>query len=286
MDRRAFLTATGLTATGLAAGSLALPERLLADPYAPLPRLAARPSPIRIRGRVTGAGRGLGGVRISDGLSVVRTTSDGSYTLVSDATQPFVFVSTPAGWQPTRNPSGTARFYLPIAPSAAEQRADFVLVPRAGDAKHTLLVLADPQTENRYETGLLHAETVPDVQETIRALGDRVVAGVACGDIMFDDLTLFPEWERAVQRMGAPFYQVIGNHDLDFDSMTDEGASKTYGEHFGPTAYSFDMGAVHYVVLDNVFWHGAGYLGYIDARQLAWMAADLATIERGLEIRD
>jgi len=276
MDRRAFLTSTGLVA-----GALALPDRLMADPYAPLPRLAGASAPVRIRGRVTGAGKAIAGVRVSDGLSVVRTATDGSYTLVSDAAQPFVFVSTPSGWQPARNPSGTARFYQPIAPGASEQRADFALVPRPGDARHTLLVLADPQTENRFETDLLHAQTVPDVQETIRALGDRAVAGVACGDIMFDDLTLFPEWERAVERMGVPFYQVLGNHDLDFDSRTDEGASKTYGEHFGPTAYSFDLGAVHYVVVDDVFWHGAGYLGYVDARQLAWMAADLATVEPG-----
>lgn len=276
MDRRDFLTAAGL-----AASALALPDRLLADPYAPLPRFDPAATPVRIRGRVTGGGRGRAGVRVSDGLSVVRTAADGSYTLISDSTQPFVFVSTPAGWQPARNASGTARFYQPIAPGATEQRADFALVPRPGDAKHTLLVLADPQTENRFETELMHAETVPDVQGTIRDLGDRVVAGVACGDIMFDDLSLFPEWERAVECMGVPFYQVLGNHDLDFDARTDEGASLTYGAHFGPTAYSFDMGAVHYVVLDNVFWHGAGYLGYVDARQLAWMAADLATVERG-----
>lgn len=276
MDRRAFLASTGI-----AAGALALPDRLLADPYAPLPPLLHAAPPIRIRGRVTGNGRALSGVRVSDGLSVVATAADGSYTLISDAAQPFVFVSTPAGWQPARNASGTARFYRPLVPGTAEQRADFALVPRPGDAKHTLLVLADPQTENRYETDLMHAETVPDVIETLRGLGDRVVAGVACGDIMFDDLTLYPEWERAVQRMGVPFYQVIGNHDLDFAARTDELAAETYGKHFGPTAYSFDMGAVHYIVVDDVFWHGAGYLGYVDARQLAWMAADLATVERG-----
>jgi C terminal of Calcineurin-like phosphoesterase/Calcineurin-like phosphoesterase len=84
-----------------------------------------------------------------------------------------------------------------------------------------------------------------------------------------------------VQRMGVPFYQVIGNHDLDYASRTAEGASATYRQHFGPTAYSMDIGAIHYIVLDNVFWHGDGYIGYIDATQLNWMAADLATVERG-----
>jgi 3',5'-cyclic AMP phosphodiesterase CpdA len=38
---------------------------------------------------------------------------------------------------------------------------------------------------------------------------------------------------------------------------------------------------VHYVVLHDVFWHGAGYVGYLGADQLAWLAADLARVERG-----
>jgi predicted phosphodiesterase len=276
MHRRDFLIGSGLSL-----GALSLPERLLADPYAPLPRLSPSGTAIRIRGRVTGNGRPLSGVRVSDGLSVVQTGSDGRYTLVSDSAQPFVFVSTPSGWQPARNPTGTARFYQPIVSDMAEQRADFALEARANDKSHSLLVLADPQTEVKYETDLLHAETVPDVVQTVQRLGERAVVGIACGDIMFDNLDLYPEYERAVQRMGVPFYQVIGNHDLDFASRTTEGAIKTFSGLFGPQAYSFDLGAVRYIVLNNVFWHGAGYVGYVDGRQLAWMANDLATLEKG-----
>ncbi|MCC6243420.1 MAG: calcineurin-like phosphoesterase C-terminal domain-containing protein [Gemmatimonadaceae bacterium] len=276
MHRRDFLRRSGITF-----GALAVPDQLLRDPYAPLVSAPSASPPIRVRGRVSGDGRGLPRVRVSDGRTVVLTDSDGQYTHVGDPSQPFVFVSTPAGWQPARNQTGTTRFYHPLDPTVSEQTAHFALTTRAGDAKHSLLVLADPQTENRRETDLLHAETVPDVLKTTLALGDRAVLGVACGDIMFDDLSLYPEWERAVQRMGVPFYQVIGNHDLDFASRTAEGASATYRRHFGPTAYSFDVGLIHYVVLDNVFWHGDGYIGYIDATQLAWMTADLATLERG-----
>lgn len=278
MDRRHFLRTAGLSLAGLS-----LADRLLADPYAPIATRLLVPRPVRVRGRVTGGGRPLANVRVSDGVQVVRTGTDGRYTLVTDAANPFVFVGTPAGWQPPRTANGIARFFQPIT-AAAEQEASFALEPRPGDAKHSLLVLADPQTQDTYETGLLHAETVPDVQRTVQGLGERAVVGVVCGDIMFDDLSLYPEWERAVQRMGVPFHQVIGNHDLDFASRTDEGASATFRSRFGPTHYSFDLGAVHYVVLDNVFWHGAGYLGYLDQRQLDWLAADLAGVERGATV--
>ena len=278
MHRRDFLAGSAA-----ALGALALPERLLADPYAPLPTSPRAPRPVRLRGRVTGDGRPLANVRVSDGRSVVRTGADGRYVLVSDGTTPFVFVSTPAGWQAPRDARGIPRFWAPIG-EGAEQEASFALVPRPGDTRHTVLVLADPQTQDSYETGLLHAETVPDVVRTVQGLGDRTVLGVACGDIMFDDLALYPEWERAVTRMGVPFLQVIGNHDLDFASRTAEGASATFRGRFGPTYHSFDMGAVHYVVLENVFWHGAGYLGYLDQRQLDWLAADLQGVERGAPV--
>jgi hypothetical protein len=125
---------------------------------------------------------------------------------------------------------------------------------------------------------------VLSVLETVRALGDVPLFGVACGDIMYDDLTLYPEYERAVTRMALSFYQMIGNHDLVFTERTSEGAAATFEEHFGPTWYSFDRGAVHYVVLDDVFWHGAGYIGCLGDRQLAWLSADLVTVEPGAPV--
>jgi hypothetical protein len=58
-------------------------------------------------------------------------------------------------------------------------------------------------------------------------------------------------------------------------------STATFERHFGPTYYSVDRGEVHYVVLDDVLWHGSGYIGYADDAQLAWLAADLARVEAG-----
>jgi hypothetical protein len=283
MDRRRFLRLSGLAAGALALPAPALAERIVRDPYARLPGLGAPRAPVRVTGRVHVDGKGVGGVRVSDGISVVRSRPDGRYTLLADPLQSFVMVSTPAGHTPARNPSGTVRFYEPLGTSA-EQRVDFRLQRTADDAHHALLVLADPQTRDARDMGHFHAESVPSVIETVRTLGETPVFGVACGDIMFDDLELYPEYERAVSRMGIPCYQVIGNHDLEFAERTSEASARTFEHHFGPTWYSFDRGAVHYVVLDNVFWHGAGYIGYLGDRQLAWLAADLATVESGAPV--
>ena len=34
-------------------------------------------------------------------------------------------------------------------------------------------------------------------------------------------------------------------------------------------------------MLDNVFWHGKGYIGYLTDDQLNWLTQDLALIESG-----
>ena len=128
---------------------------------------------------------------------------------------------------------------------------------------------------------LFHAQTVPDLRDTIRGLGDVPLFGVTDGDIMYDDLTMYTDYERAVQGLGIPFAQVVGNHDLDLTTDRDEASTATFQRHFGPTWYSFDRGQVHYVVLDDVFYYGGGYLGYIADEQLRWLAADLARVERG-----
>jgi hypothetical protein len=280
MERRTFVRQGAVAAAALALpGLLADPDRPLA-PLAPLRRGAA---PVRVRGRVLAGDRGLPGVTVTDGVSVTVTDRGGAYTLIADGAQPWVSVSLPAGYRIPTGPAGTAAFFQPLRRDGrGEMSAVFTLQPLAGgDAAHGFLVLADPQTQNAFEVARFHQETVPDVRATVDATGAVPMFGVGCGDLMFDDLTLMPEYERAVRGMGIPFFQVIGNHDLVFDTPSDERSSATFERHFGPTYYSFDRGDIHYVVLDDVFWYGSGYLGYLSERQQLWLRADLARIERG-----
>jgi hypothetical protein len=269
-----------------AAGALLLPERILADPYAPFSRAPvgqAAPPPVRIRGRVSAGGRGLSGVAVTDGLAVVTTRPDGTYELVSDLSRDFVYVSVPAGHRVPIHPYGTARFYRRVSPgSNGGMLASWTFEPTHGDDDHhAVLVLADPQTQDEEEMGRFHEQTVPDVRATLAGLDTGDVLGIACGDIMYDNLELYPQYERAVGRMGIPFYQVVGNHDLDQESATDLGSTTTFSSHFGPRYYSFDRGAAHYVILDDVHWQDDAYRGYLDDEQLRWLGNDLTHVEAG-----
>jgi len=188
-----------------------------------------------------------------------------------------------------RHETGTARFYRALDPGDGDTvsvRFDLQLLERS-DEERAFLMLADPQTGVEDEMKELHAQAVPDVWETVRALGDQPMFGG--GDLVFDNLSLFSGYGRAVQKMDIPFVQVVGNHDLNFDAPADPGSTATYRRHFGPEYYSFDRGAVHYVVLDDVYWPGSDgfgntnddYLGHLDAMQLAWLEQDLDLVEAG-----
>jgi hypothetical protein len=219
-------------------------------------------------------------VAVSDGLRVVNTQDDGTFEFLSNGSMPFVFLSLPSGFNIPMNPGGTARFYEPVpdAGDTMEVRWELTRSDLMND-QHGFVLLADPQTLDDSDMRRFHEETVPDIQATLRGM-DGMFA-VACGDIMYDKLDLFPGYVSAIQKIGVPGFQVLGNHDVETLAQTDEEAAATFMTYFGPTYYSFNRGEVHYVVLDDVFWHGNGYIGYIEQAQLDWLQQDLASIETG-----
>ncbi|NNE69561.1 MAG: hypothetical protein HKN29_04265 [Rhodothermales bacterium] len=264
------------------AGLWLAPEAILADPYRPAAGLRPYGAPVRIRGRVTGDGRALAGVAVSDGYDVTTTDAEGAFELLSSDRQRFVFASVPSGHRIPTADNGIASFYHRIqAGRDGEMRANFAFVSGSDDVNHAFLAVGDTQTQTDFEMDRFHAESIPDMGRTASLLAGRAAFGIAVGDIMFDDLSLFPRYEQGVGRVGIPFFQAVGNHDLDMDAGVDPDSIKTFERRFGPTYYSFDRGEVHYVVLDDVFWHSAGYIGHLDAEQLHWLGRDLDLVEDG-----
>lgn len=276
-SRRMFLRQAGFTTA-----SLLMAERIMADPYHPLTTLLPMANHVRIRGVVRSRGRGVPSVAVTDGRSVVRTNADGTFDIKSTSLQEFVSISLPSGYSISKSVSGTALFYQAITPGPnGEMTAQFDIAQLAvPDTRHAFFQLADPQTLDDADISRFRHETVPDVSMMARELDAQPMFGVACGDILYDRLEYFPEYEKAVKEMGMAFFQVIGNHDVDIAARTDEASAATFRKTFGPTYYSFNRGEIHYVVLDDVFWYG-GYMGYFDQAQLDWLQADLSFIEKG-----
>lgn len=279
-NRREFIKTIGLTTSGIAGfGGSIFAKTSRKKSFSP-----SIFSPIRIRGRVTTGGTGLYRVVVSDGKSVAITNSSGEFELNSSTDREFVFVTIPAGFQIKKLANGSADFFKKIDKTKTDQNLYFDLDKiSTSDENHHFLLLSDTQIQNDYEANQLLTVAAPDVKKTIQAINDLNIFGIGCGDLVFDRFELFKEYNQSIQLYDVPFFQVIGNHDMDFGVRSDEWSNQTFKGHFGPTYYSWNRGEVHYVVLDDVFYLGTSskYIGYIPEEQLAWLEQDLAQVEKG-----
>jgi hypothetical protein len=236
-----------------------------------------------VKGKILSAGKPVAGVVVSDGYAVTVTDKKGTYSIPSHPNAEFVFMSIPAGYS-IPNDKGLARFYKPLKKSSPAQSFDFELQKSSqDDTRHALIVWADTQMVKDKDAETLIKVSAPDTAAMVRSLGNIPVHGVTVGDLVHDRFDLFDDYAKAVEVTGIPFFQAIGNHDMDYAARTDEHSQNQYKSLFGPSYYSFNRGKIHYVVLDDVFFLGKGhnYIGYITENQLQWLEQDLKHVSAG-----
>ncbi|WP_321345300.1 calcineurin-like phosphoesterase family protein [uncultured Draconibacterium sp.] len=235
--------------------------------------------PIVFKGKVTCKGLGIAGVMVSDGVSVTQTDNKGEYLLTGNRNSEFVFLSSPAGYTvPVEN--SVPQFFHRINQDG-KNTIDFQLIPAdTDDTQHRFIVWADPQIKSVKEAQQAR-EVVGDLKKLIDRKGSSVFHGMGCGDIVGDNPILFDSTKTMLSDLGIPFYQSIGNHDLQYSNRSNESAAEMFKKHFGPDYYSFNRGDIHYVVLNDVFYIGRDYfyIGYIPETQLAWLEKDLALVD-------
>lgn len=236
----------------------------------------------KLKGRVLGNGKGLANVVISDGYSVVATNHDGEYELEPHGDAVALFVSTPAGYEFLQK-QNIVRHYFLLSEIRDRKKVNFDLKPlNVNDDDHSFIIWADPQVKNQSDVNKMMSNSVPDVQRLLRANTDALFHGICVGDIVWDALDLFSDYDKAVAAMGIPFYQCLGNHDMDYNKGGDDTSDDTFQKVYGPTYYSFNRGQVHYVVMDNVRYLGKDrdYDGYIQQNQLDWLQKDLSFVPK------
>lgn len=251
-----------------------------------IPALYAQPIHVTVTGKVTDTnGKALPDVAVTDGNNIVNTDRNGTFRLLTVAQAKFVYITVPSGYD-IPNEHGIAAFYRKIVPNEKGYfKANFRLRKmQRSDSLHYTIVWADPQVNTPEQAKQLLSGPVPDTKaEAARLLLKGPVHGIAVGDIAWDAPAIIPAYKEAVHQTGIPFFQVLGNHDMDIHVRSDEMSDRTHTEAFGPAWYSFDRGSAHYVVLDNVFYYADGYnyLGYITEQQFRWLEQDLARVKKG-----
>lgn len=278
-NRRSFLKALGFTGAGIVLGHTTAQAQV--EPSA---ETRIDLSPITLTGTVRSNGKGLANVAVTDGFQVTLTDAKGNYKITSHAKAEFVYISIPRGYA-IPHTRGIPSFFRKITPVKGSFKADFELEKLStDDTKHTFIVWADPQIQNAEDAALLHAHSVPDTLALVQSYGkNALIHGFGCGDLVWDRLEMYNEYKAAIEKTTIPFFQVIGNHDMDLDARTDDHSTRTFKDHFGPSYYSFNRGDIHYVVLDDVFFLGTAkkYIGYISEQQFAWLEQDLAHVKPG-----
>lgn len=236
-----------------------------------------------LKGRVLSDGKGVPGVSVTDGRTVVRTDAKGRYELLPDTDAGYVYLTVPSGYA-VREKNCSPEFYLRI--DGRRSGYDFELSRLEVDCtRHRFVVWADVQVYEPEEVEYVR-EAADDLKELAASEPDTYFHAVSCGDMVGEwnsQPPLYMPVASAANGSGVPFRYVIGNHDMDMDARTNEGSKKTFQSLFGPSYYSWDVGEIHYVVLDNPFFIGRGwqYIGYLYERQLQWLENDLSFVSEG-----
>ena len=234
--------------------------------------------------------KGIAGVGVSNGVDVVKTGSEGEYTLKigNDNT---IFIVKPSNYyvpvnsfnQPqffyNHKPKGSPKLeFEGISPTGTLPKSvNFGLIPGTVKNDFRVIVFGDPQPYNEKEVEYFANGLVRDVRDL-----DKVAFGISLGDLVGDDLDLFFPYKKAVKSIGIPWYNVMGNHDMNYDVVFDTLADETFEREFGPANYSFNFGKAHFIILDDILYPdprgGNGYWGGFREDQFRFIENDLKLV--------
>lgn len=246
-----------------------------------------------VYGIVSSAGVGVENVVVSDGAEVTVTNEKGIYQLKSAKKWGYVFISVPSGYE-VPSVGVLPQFHRALKNSAdVVERADFKLEKVDGQDSYKIFMLGDMHLANR--TGDLgqFAQFTSDLTDYMtRHKGEKMYA-LTLGDMTWDlywysNSYYFPQYLNTVnsQIKNLQIFHTMGNHDNDFQTRSDYDAAVKYVDQICPTYYSFNIGKVHYVVMDDIdcsSYDGSTFRNYVkslSAEQLDWLAKDLSHVAK------
>ena len=233
-------------------------------------------------------------VKISNGKEIVLTDENGRYELPV-GNDSAVFVIKPSGFTTPLDENKLPKFYYLHKPDGSPQlkypgvkptgplpqSIDFPLYKQSEPEDFKILLFGDPQPRNHNEVDYITRDVVTEL------IGDKSSFGVTLGDIAFDNLETFETLNQSIALIGIPWYNVIGNHDLNLDAKSRANINETFEATYGPSYYSFDYGQVHFVVLDNIDWAVPSnripryhFKSKFGQRQLEFLKTDLEMIPK------
>lgn len=250
-----------------------------------------------VYGVVSTADGPVPGVVVSDGVEVTVTDEQGIYQLQSDKEWGYVFISVPAGYEVPAEGVLPQFYKMMKGDASTAERVDFSLTAVDGQDDYKVLVLGDMHLANRTGDLKQFMEFTSDLN-AYRALHQQEkMYAIALGDMTWDlywysNSYALPEYLNTInsQVKGLQIFHTIGNHDYDYKATNDRDAESRFMDYIAPTYYSFNLGKVHYVVLDDIDcsnYDGTTSRDYekrVSAEQLSWLAKDLSHVDKSVPL--
>lgn len=244
-------------------------------------------------------GEGLADVVVSDGVEVVKTDKDGVYQFKSAKKWGYVFISIPKGYE-VGSEGVLPQFHATLTEKADKaERHDFNLV-KVNQDKYRVYFLGDMHLADRTNDLNQFDNCMKEVKADI--MDDDVKSYViTLGDMTWDLYWYsrnyyFPQYLKSVNyyfknaAKQVQFFHTIGNHDHDMCKDGDFNTVIEYVKDIAPTYYSFNIGDVHYIVLDDILCTNVGgaasakpkraYKSEVTDEQLKWLAKDLSFVSK------
>ncbi len=260
-----------------------------------------------IYGVVESAEGPIAGVVVSDGKEVVTTDEKGVYQMKSDKSTGYVFISVPSGYECALNGAFPDHYRKLVSSVSVPENQSFSLA-KVDQNNYKVLFLGDMHLANRAKGGTAsNADNTQfkgiakDINSYVASNSGKRVYAITLGDMTWDlywyscnfDLA---EYKKLLneQLKGLAVYHTIGNHDNDMNAIGQFNAKNPFAVNVAPPYYSFNIGGVHYVVLDNIDcekYVGGGdanrdnqVAGKIYAPQFDWLKKDLAYVDKSTPV--
>ena len=254
-----------------------------------------------VKGTVSCDGVPVPGVVVCDGLHFATTDFDGRYWLKSTAAEDIVWVSIPSGYEVSVEKGWEPKFWYNLDHKAISegkvQQFDFEL-KKVDNDNFRLMVLTDIHIRGRHESiGEQVIDSIqfirdvrPAIQQWCADHSGEKIYGLVLGDMVQDSYIArygagLPQYKSLLRGLGLTLFHIPGNHEYETGNFgevqTDpEGRNIRgyYRKNLGPTYYSFNLGKVHFVMLDGTRMNGPSSSKYddeISPRQLEWLQGDL-----------
>ena len=203
----------------------------------------------------------------------------------------YVFISIPEGYEVASDGILPELHKKLLLDEKSPEKVDFELYKAGNQANYTLLVMGDMHLANRTNDRTQFSYFVKDVNKYVSEHSGEKIYGITLGDMTWDlywykNNYQFKEYLNDANNIkGIDIFHTIGNHDHEMNAAGDFDTILKYTDVIAPDYYSFNIGDIHYVILDNILCTNSGkgdrdYDTMVSAEQLKWLEKDLSFVPK------